>query len=73
MSNTKSTEWSQLSKTWKIMLAVLGIVLFIVIPGSSLIVLVLVILKFACAGRMVSVRKLRRYSRIIYTSLQKAR
>jgi hypothetical protein len=53
------------------MLGVTGIVLFIVIPGSSLIVLALVILKFVYAGRTVSVRKLKRYSQIIYTSLRK--
>jgi hypothetical protein len=49
------------------------IVLFILIPGSSLILLALVILKLKSPGHTAFQRRLRRYSRIIFTSPQKVR
>jgi hypothetical protein len=73
MSQIKSTAWSGLSKTWKIMLISLAIVLYIVIPGSSLIVLALVILKFDWPGLTAFRRRFGRYSRRMFTLRPKDR
>ena len=50
-----------------------GHYMYILIPGSSLILIALVILKLKSAGRTAFQRRLSRYSRIIFTSPQKAR
>jgi hypothetical protein len=73
MYQIKLMEWSQLSKPWKITLIVLGTVLYILIPGSSLILIALVILKLNSVGPMALVKRLRRYSRRIFILPQKDR
>ena len=64
--------WSPLSPTWKGWLLALGTVLYILIPGSSLMLMLLAMLRSNSAGLGSLVPRYWRYLRTMYTSQQKA-